>query len=299
MAKDLTYRYFYLKNYRDETFDITGSFGYLPFLQNPSGLGASYAITSSQVETKLVVSSRIINLDTITGTLLFKTYDQYNTFVKWIRSSQINNNILKLYYKTTNEEKNYYYEVLLQNIQKTEKDKTGFLSCGITFQKLSVQLNDQTISVNNIINPETTHLGYVYPVGVGGALYKNYGLGAISGTNLKVVINSLNTNVVACRITINGSFTNPTWISNNTNPYSATNEKMSGAYSVSGGGNLIIDSNYRNPKIEHNGLDVSDKSEKSRSELLYLIQGYNEIIFDTTSTAETTITIEYQEERDS
>lgn len=498
--RDLKYRYFRLKNYRNEIFDITGNFGHTPFFANPAGLGFGYNITTEQIESKAKVLVKKSILDSIVGEMYFKNYSEYEQFTEYIRSSQINNNLLRMYYARTDVEVEYYYEVLMQNLNLAEKNKTGYIVSSISFSKLSTKLTDKVITVSNkvayvenieerqaritiisvldyavsfavlkpiaeewqvlvstsnnveqvvnlpesrtvskfIINlqPDTEYTlllkspndniteasfktkneyvvngvegdliqteftdsdikferyfkapsgtfppniefvgvknsslllkttdqhpdvqivnysmfedfgadnlvqnsiiyaylsknltddlaftilanpgtaekynglkpkaseypDYIYPVGTKGVKYKLYGYSSITSESLKLIVNSKNYSIVSAKITISGSFTNPKWTSNRLNPYNNSSIPMSGSYlTADGNGTLVIDSDYINPYIQLNGFDISELSDKSLSEFMYILPGMNEITFNLSASSVTNVKIEYKEESD-
>lgn len=123
-------RKFYLENENGQRYDLN-NLKNTCFFSSPTGLGYSYQTDYKQIGTSYISNIRELNQGEIQGNLLFKNYDKYLDFIKYIQSS----NQLKIVYTVpfndgTSQE--YFKDVDINRIEKTEMI-SGVLNCPISF----------------------------------------------------------------------------------------------------------------------------------------------------------------------
>lgn len=119
-------------------------------LSEPEGLGYSYSTQFNQIGDMFVSSLRKIEQGQINGTVNFINYDNYMNFINFIESSKN----LKFSYKIplSNEiGKEYFKDVLIQSITKTQKQLNGILSETVVFDCLSLwyEQNETIFKIEN------------------------------------------------------------------------------------------------------------------------------------------------------
>lgn len=112
------------------------------FLSDPSGLGLTYSTEYEQIGNTFIESLRNIEKGAIDGTVNFLKYDNYKNLVDFIENSEA----LKLAYKIPYEsgEKEYFKDVNLQSLSKSQKQTNGILSEAIIFDCLSLWYEENT-----------------------------------------------------------------------------------------------------------------------------------------------------------
>ncbi len=134
-------REFYLINEKGQNYSLIDLKNYC-FLTSPSGLGYSYSSEYEKIGSSFIESFRGIQKGTITGTLNFINYDNYKSLVDFIEMSEN----LKLAYKIPFKEKTkeYFKDVNIQSISKTQKQLNGIISEAVTFDCLSLWYEENT-----------------------------------------------------------------------------------------------------------------------------------------------------------
>lgn len=112
------------------------------FLTSPSGLGYSYSTEYEQLGSSFIESIRKVEKGNITGTLNFKSYDNYKDLIDFIETSES----LKIAYKIPFKEeiKEYFKDVNIKSITKTEKNINKLITETVTFECLSLWYEENT-----------------------------------------------------------------------------------------------------------------------------------------------------------
>ena len=136
-------REFKLINEKGQEYSLINIYNYC-LLTDPSGLGYSYTTEYEQLGNTFVTNLRKFEQGQISGIANFKYYDNYKKLVDFIESSES----LKFAYKIPyqNGEKEYFKDVQIQSITKTQKQIDGILKETITFDCLSLWYEENTIT---------------------------------------------------------------------------------------------------------------------------------------------------------
>lgn len=113
-------------------------------LTEPDGLGYSYSTEYQQLGNTFVNNLRIIEQGQIGGVLNFINYENYTNFINYIESSEQ----LKFGYKIPYEDgsyREYYKDINIQGITKTQKQTNGIISETVTFDCLSLWYEENKI----------------------------------------------------------------------------------------------------------------------------------------------------------
>lgn len=111
-------------------------------LTEPSGLGYSYLTEYEQIGNTFISSLRKTEQGPLNGTVNFLHYDNYKKLVDFIEWSES----LKFSYKIPfkDEVKEYFKDVQIQSLSKTEKQTNGVISEQIVFDCLSLWYEEKT-----------------------------------------------------------------------------------------------------------------------------------------------------------
>ena len=128
-------REFSLENEKGQTFSLMEIENYC-FLSDPTGLGYSYNTSYEQLGNVFITNLRRLEQGKIDGTLNFKNYDNYLKLTDFIEKSKS----LKFVYKIPfqNGIKEYYKDVAIQRISKSQIQQNGILSEAVKFDCLSL-----------------------------------------------------------------------------------------------------------------------------------------------------------------
>lgn len=144
-------REFKLENERGKSFSLMDIENGC-FLSEPSGLGYSYTTEYEQLGNTFITKLRKQTQGKIDGVLNFKNYDNYLKLINFIESSEA----LKFAYRIPfiNGTKEYYKDVLIQSISKTQIQTNGMLSEAVSFDCLSLwySKNDYIYKVEPLID---------------------------------------------------------------------------------------------------------------------------------------------------
>ena len=106
-------------------------------LTDPDGLGYTYSNSYTKVGEVFINNLKVQEQTQISGICNFLYYENYTNLVNFIESSKS----LRLNYKVPlkdGSQKEYFKNIEIQSLGKTEKDSTGVLSCPITFDMISL-----------------------------------------------------------------------------------------------------------------------------------------------------------------
>lgn len=192
------YRKFWLINSLGNRYDLSERDS-SAFFYSPSGLGFRRDYKTEQVGASELVTSQSFSLTDITGTILFHKgstgdkYQAYQDFIQFIKYKP-----LELHYKTPNDINDYFCDVLITDVTKTEETPQSVLEAGITFHRLSEWLsaNIEPIILTNDAIDDGKHYDLVRDYHYAGA--------GLSDT----VINNIGTDDVGFTIIVEGECSN-------------------------------------------------------------------------------------------
>lgn len=147
-------RAFRLLNEKGQEFSLMDIYNHI-LLTDPSGLGYSYNTEYNQLGNSFITNLRNIQQGQIIGTANFKNYDNFKNFVDFVESSAS----LKFGYKVPYKDgsiKEYFKDVLIQGVTKTQKQTNGILSETVTFDCLSLWYEENTVIYR--IEPQTDEI---------------------------------------------------------------------------------------------------------------------------------------------
>lgn len=139
-------REFYLLNEKGQKYSLTNLKKYC-FLTEPSGLGYSYSTEYEQLGNMFITNLRKVEQGQIEGIVNFLNYDNYKNFVDFIERAET----LKFSYKIPFRDsfKEYFKDINVQNLTKTQKQTNGVISETIIFDCLSLWY-EQTTAIYTI-----------------------------------------------------------------------------------------------------------------------------------------------------
>lgn len=134
-------REFKLINEKGQEYSLMDIYNHC-LLTDPSGLGYSYATEYEQLGNTFVTNLRQFEQGQISGTANFLSYDNYKNLVDFIEASES----LRFSYKIPfqNGQKEYFKDVQIQSITKTQKQTNGIISETVTFDCLSLWYEENT-----------------------------------------------------------------------------------------------------------------------------------------------------------
>ena len=129
-------REFKLINEKGQTYSLMDIKNYA-LLTEPDGLGYSYSTSYTKVGEVFINNIKEQEQVQITGICNFLYYENYTNLVNFIESSES----LRLSYKIPLKDGSqieYFKNIEIQSLGKTEKDENGILSCPISFDMTSL-----------------------------------------------------------------------------------------------------------------------------------------------------------------
>lgn len=114
------------------------------FLSDPSGLGYGYTTEYQQLGNTFVTNLRNFTQGQISGIANFKSYDNYKALIDFIESSENLRFSYKIPFKTGTRE--YFKDVQISDISKTQKKTNGILSETVNFDCLSLWYEENTVT---------------------------------------------------------------------------------------------------------------------------------------------------------
>ena len=129
-------REFSLLNEKNQMFSLMEIENYC-LLTEPSGLGMTYNTEYEQLQNIFITNLRKLGQGSISGTLNFKGYDNYRSFIDFVEKAESLKILYKVPYKSGSRE--YYRDVQIQSITKSEiSNETRLISESVTFECLSL-----------------------------------------------------------------------------------------------------------------------------------------------------------------
>lgn len=187
-------RRFTLTNAKLESFDVM-DWTNGAFFSAPQGLGAAWTTDTVLSGGYWLKTKRELNQPNITGQMIFRTYDVYHEFVKFVAQGP-----LVLGYTPTEDIDEHYVNCEVENLGKTERDSQfGVLYCPITFKCLSPWYGRLVIERSTIDTSAAKYYAYEYP-------YKYYDQG-----NGYLRLENAGSKPAPCRMVFHGDVVNPTW----------------------------------------------------------------------------------------
>lgn len=113
-------------------------------LTDPSGLGYAYETEYQQLNNTFIMNLRKFQQGQISGTANFLEYDNYKAFVDFVEISESLKFSYKIPYKDGSS-KEYFKDVAIQSITKTQKQTNGVFSETVVFDCLSLWYEENTI----------------------------------------------------------------------------------------------------------------------------------------------------------
>lgn len=128
-------REFKLINEKGQTFSLMDIYNYC-LLTDPQGLGYSYTTEYEQLGNTFIANLRNIEQGQIEGIVNFLNYDNYKKFIDYIEGSEN----LRFSYKIPfgEKQKEYFKDVQIQGLTKTEMQTNGVISESVIFDCLSL-----------------------------------------------------------------------------------------------------------------------------------------------------------------
>lgn len=134
-------REFKLVNEKGQEYSLMDIYNHC-LLTDPTGLGYSYSTEYEQLGNTFITNLRKLEQGHISGTANFLSYDNYLDLINFIEFSEKLKFAYKVPYKSGIRE--YFKDVQVQNITKTQKLTNGILSETIDFDCLSLWYEEKT-----------------------------------------------------------------------------------------------------------------------------------------------------------
>ncbi len=139
-------REFKLVNEKGQEYSLIDIYNYC-LLTEPSGLGYRYLTEYEQLGNTFIENLRKIDQGQISGTVIFLNYDNYKKFVDFVEKAET----LKFSYKIPFKDgpKEYFKDINIQNLTKTQIQTNSIISESIIFDCLSLWY-EKTIAIYTI-----------------------------------------------------------------------------------------------------------------------------------------------------
>lgn len=143
-------REFKLVNEKGQEYSLMNINDYC-LLTKPNGLGYNYSTEYEQLGNTFIANLRKVEQGQINGTVNFMKYDNYKNFIDFIESAEK----LKFSYKIPFEQgvKEYFKDIEIQSLSKSEIQTNGLISESIVFDCLSLWYEENIVIYT--IQPET------------------------------------------------------------------------------------------------------------------------------------------------
>lgn len=135
-------REFKLLDEKGQEFSLMDIYNYC-LLTDPTGLGMKYTTEYERIGNTFIETLRNIEQEPIDGTVNFLSYDNYKKFVDFIEYAET----LKFSYKIPfkDGQKEFFKDVKIQYLSKTQKQTNGIISESVTFDCLSLWYEQNTV----------------------------------------------------------------------------------------------------------------------------------------------------------
>ena len=135
-------RKFKLINEKGQEFSLMDIYNYC-LLTDPSGLGYGYDIQYQTIGNSFIEDLRTVQQGQISATLNFLNYDNYAKLINFVESSESLRFVYEIPY-SDGTYKQYYKDINMQIISKTQLQTNGILSESVTFDCLSLWYEENT-----------------------------------------------------------------------------------------------------------------------------------------------------------
>lgn len=206
-------REFKLLNEKGQKYSLMDIENYC-LLTGPSGLGYSYNTEYEQIGHTFISSLRMIQQGAINGTLNFKSYENYKSFVDFVENSETLRFVYEVPIKGTL--KQYLKDIQIQSLGKTEMQPNGIISETVVFDCLSLWYEENTTIYK--IEPQTDEMRWNFrwdsrfrEYNIRRLIYKNQGhieapvLIEIDGLAKNIIIELYIKKVLYQQVTINAT----------------------------------------------------------------------------------------------
>lgn len=146
-------REFKLLDEKGQEYSLMDIYNYC-LLTEPNGLGYSYSTEYEQLGNTFVNNIRRLEQGQISGILNFLSYDNYKNFIDFIESSEKLRFSYKIPFKQG--EKEYFKDIQIQSLTKTQIQTNGIISENIVFDCLSLWYEQNTVIYT--IEPQTNEI---------------------------------------------------------------------------------------------------------------------------------------------
>ena len=157
-------RQFYLENSLGKKYELTNK-NFKQFLNEPEGLGFSKNLNVLRIGNVELITDEQYSMPSISGEVLFydnleNAYQDYLEFINFVRYSP-----LKLYYLPPNMLFPYYIECSITQVDKSEYQREGYLSCPVTFYGYTLWQNskESNLVVRNGENKDGKYYELIRP----------------------------------------------------------------------------------------------------------------------------------------
>lgn len=138
-------REFKLVNEKEQEYSLMDIHNYC-LLTDPMGLGYSYSTEYEQLGNTFITNLRKLEQGQISGIANFLSYDNYRNLIDFIEKSEELRFAYKIPFK--NGSKEFFKDVNIQSITKTQKQTDGIIKETITFDCLSLWYEENTTIYN-------------------------------------------------------------------------------------------------------------------------------------------------------
>ena len=183
------------------------------FFYAPEGLGYDVNLSYRRIGNEYVLESRELSQQTISGTIIFMGDDPYDQYYRFVHNTYKSG--LILWYSPFGKKMQYWRDVVVSSITKTELNQSGFLECSIEFvastpwyTRLYLQTRPANISNNygwvwdTSTNPSNPELGFSK---------SSFPLQFRSSVDMRLVVNVETDMLSPCALCIRGSIIRPKW----------------------------------------------------------------------------------------
>jgi len=136
-------REFKLMNEKGQEYSLMDIHNYC-LLTDPTGLGYGYSTEYEQVGNTFIEKFRQLEQGKISGKANFINYDNYKKLIDFIQKSQKLKVVYVIPYETGSKE--YYKDVQIQNLSKTQKNINGIISETLILNCLSLWYEERTVT---------------------------------------------------------------------------------------------------------------------------------------------------------
>lgn len=135
-------REFKLVNEKGQEYSLMDIYNYC-LLTEPNGLGYTYSTEYEQLGNTFIANLRKIEQGKINGILNFLNYDNYKNFIDFVESSEELRFAYKIPFKQGSKE--FYKDINIQTLEKSEIQLTGVISEAVIFDCLSLWYEENTV----------------------------------------------------------------------------------------------------------------------------------------------------------